>query len=57
MPTAVPSAVAPEEMSEASGINYMAQRFGAVFATGDRQRRLRRQRSTQAEPPELPIAA
>jgi hypothetical protein len=26
------SAVAPPEMGKASGINYMAQRFGAVFA-------------------------
>jgi MFS family permease len=26
------SAVAPHEMGKASGINYMAQRFGAVFA-------------------------
>jgi MFS family permease len=26
------SAVAPQEMGKASGINYMAQRFGAVFA-------------------------
>ena len=32
VPTAVLSAVAPEEMGKASGINYMAQRFGAVFA-------------------------
>jgi MFS family permease len=32
VPTAVLSAVAPEEMGTASGINYMAQRFGAVFA-------------------------
>jgi EmrB/QacA subfamily drug resistance transporter len=31
-PTAVMSAVAPQEMGKASGINYMAQRFGAVFA-------------------------
>ena len=31
VPTAVLSAVAPEEMGKASGINYMAQRFGAVF--------------------------
>ncbi len=34
VPTAVLSAVAPEEMGKASGINYMAQRFGAVFAVG-----------------------
>ena len=33
VPTAVLSAVAPDEMGKASGINYMAQRFGAVFAT------------------------
>jgi MFS family permease len=26
------SAVAPQEMGKASGINYMSQRFGAVFA-------------------------
>ena len=32
VPTAVLSAVAPEEMGKASGINFMAQRFGAVFA-------------------------
>jgi EmrB/QacA subfamily drug resistance transporter len=32
VPTAVLSTVAPHEMGKASGINYMAQRFGAVFA-------------------------
>jgi EmrB/QacA subfamily drug resistance transporter len=32
VPTAVLSAVAPAEMGKASGINYMLQRFGAVFA-------------------------
>jgi EmrB/QacA subfamily drug resistance transporter len=32
VPTAVLSAVAPEQMGKASGINYMAQRFGAVFS-------------------------
>jgi MFS family permease len=32
VPTTVLSAVAPEEMGKASGINYMLQRFGAVFA-------------------------
>jgi MFS family permease len=32
VPTTVLDAVAPEEMGKASGINYMAQRFGAVFA-------------------------
>jgi EmrB/QacA subfamily drug resistance transporter len=32
VPTAVLSAVAQDEMGKASGINYMAQRFGAVFA-------------------------
>jgi MFS family permease len=32
VPTAVLSAVAPDEMGKASGLNYMAQRFGAVFA-------------------------
>jgi EmrB/QacA subfamily drug resistance transporter len=32
VPTAVLSAVSPEEMGKASGINFMAQRFGAVFA-------------------------
>ena len=32
VPTAVLSAVSPEEIGKASGINYMAQRFGAVFA-------------------------
>jgi EmrB/QacA subfamily drug resistance transporter len=32
VPTAVLSAVAPEEIGTASGINYMAQRFGTVFA-------------------------
>jgi EmrB/QacA subfamily drug resistance transporter len=34
VPTAVLSAVAPQDMGKASGINYMAQRFGAVFAIG-----------------------
>ena len=32
VPTAVLNAVAPYEMGKASGINYMAQRLGAVFA-------------------------
>ena len=32
VPTAVLSDVAPQQMGKASGINYMAQRFGAVFA-------------------------
>jgi EmrB/QacA subfamily drug resistance transporter len=32
VPTAVLSAVGPQELGKASGINYMAQRFGAVFA-------------------------
>ena len=32
VPTAVLSAVSPHEMGKASGVNYMAQRFGAVFA-------------------------
>jgi EmrB/QacA subfamily drug resistance transporter len=32
VPAAVLDAVAPEEMGKASGINYMAQRFGTVFA-------------------------
>ena len=32
VPTAVLSAVSEDEMGTASGINYMAQRFGAVFA-------------------------
>jgi MFS family permease len=32
VPTAVLNAVAPEEMGKASGISYMAQRLGAVFA-------------------------
>jgi MFS family permease len=32
VPTAVLSSVAEEEMGTASGVNYMAQRFGAVFA-------------------------
>jgi EmrB/QacA subfamily drug resistance transporter len=31
VPTEVLSVVAPEDMGKASGINYMAQRFGAVF--------------------------
>jgi EmrB/QacA subfamily drug resistance transporter len=31
VPTAVLSAVAEQDMGKASGINYMAQRFGAVF--------------------------
>ena len=31
VPTAVLSAVSQQEMGKASGINYMAQRFGAVF--------------------------
>ncbi len=32
VPTAVLSAVAPEEMGKASGVNTMLQRFGSVFA-------------------------
>jgi EmrB/QacA subfamily drug resistance transporter len=32
VPTAVLNAVAPDELGKASGINYMMQRFGAVFA-------------------------
>ncbi|WP_222849725.1 MFS transporter [Trebonia kvetii] len=32
VPTAVLNAVAPHELGKASGINYMMQRFGAVFA-------------------------
>jgi EmrB/QacA subfamily drug resistance transporter len=32
VPTAVLNAVAPPELGKASGINYMMQRFGAVFA-------------------------
>ena len=32
VPTTVLDAVAPQEMGKASGINYMAQRFGTVFA-------------------------
>lgn len=32
VPVAVLSAVAPQEMGKASGINFMAQRLGAVFA-------------------------
>jgi EmrB/QacA subfamily drug resistance transporter len=32
VPTAVLNAVSPEEIGKASGINFMAQRFGAVFA-------------------------
>src|SRR5258708_1731718 len=32
VPTAVLNAVAPHEMGKASGINYMAQRLGGVFA-------------------------
>ena len=32
VPTTVLSAVAPDEMGKASGINYMAQRLGGVFA-------------------------
>ena len=32
VPTAVLNSVAHEEMGKASGINYMAQRFGTVFA-------------------------
>ena len=32
VPTAVLNAVAPAEMGKASGVNYMAQRLGAVFA-------------------------
>jgi EmrB/QacA subfamily drug resistance transporter len=32
VPTAVLNAVGPEELGKASGINYMAQRFGTVFA-------------------------
>jgi EmrB/QacA subfamily drug resistance transporter len=32
VPTAVLNSVSPEEMGKASGINFMAQRFGTVFA-------------------------
>src|SRR5262249_33219122 len=32
VPTAVLSAVAEHEMGKASGVNYMARRFGAVFS-------------------------
>ena len=32
VPTAVLNAVAPHQLGKASGINYMMQRFGAVFA-------------------------
>jgi EmrB/QacA subfamily drug resistance transporter len=32
VPTAVLNAVAPRELGKAAGINYMMQRFGAVFA-------------------------
>ncbi len=32
VPTAVLSAVSAEDMGKAAGVNYMAQRFGAVFA-------------------------
>jgi EmrB/QacA subfamily drug resistance transporter len=32
VPTTVLSAVAPQEMGKASGVNYMMQRFGSVFA-------------------------
>jgi MFS family permease len=32
VPTAVLSAVAPEEVGKASGVNTMMQRFGSVFA-------------------------
>lgn len=32
VPTAVLSAVSEQEMGKASGVNYMAQRFGAVFS-------------------------
>ncbi len=32
VPTTVLDAVAPQEMGKASGINFMAQRFGTVFA-------------------------
>jgi EmrB/QacA subfamily drug resistance transporter len=32
VPATVLSAVAPQELGKASGINYMAQRFGTVFA-------------------------
>jgi MFS family permease len=32
VPTTVLDSVAPQEMGKASGINYMAQRFGTVFA-------------------------
>jgi hypothetical protein len=32
VPTAVLNAVAPSELGKASGINYMMQRLGAVFA-------------------------
>jgi hypothetical protein len=32
VPTAVLSAVAPQELGKASGVNYMMQRFGTVVA-------------------------
>jgi EmrB/QacA subfamily drug resistance transporter len=32
VPTAVLSAVSPDQMGKASGVNFMAQRFGTVFA-------------------------
>src|SRR5262249_29172256 len=32
VPTAVLNSVAPTEIGKASGVNYMMQRFGAVFA-------------------------
>ena len=43
-PTAVLSAVAPDEMGKAAGINYMAQRLGGVFAIANLDRRVLRQR-------------
>jgi EmrB/QacA subfamily drug resistance transporter len=97
VPTTVLDAVAPEEMGKASGINYMAQRFGTVFAlaiasaafaahghlgspaavtagfrpalwacvcfavlatvSGLAIASSRRETSTKAEPPDLPVAA
>jgi hypothetical protein len=97
VPATVLDAVAPDEMGKASGINYMAQRFGTVFAlaiasaafaahgqlgsptgvtagfgpalwtcacfailaalSGIAMTTSRRQRSVQASPADLPIAA
>jgi hypothetical protein len=56
VPTAVLNSVAPTEIGKASGINYMMQRFGAVFAIAIAGRSSRRT-ATSARPPPSPTAS